>query len=67
MKDGVVILDDVSIQEKRNYYLENLSRLDDTEKRLVNPHFYKTDISDDLYDLKENLINNLVKEIENFE
>jgi len=67
MKDGKPIVEYVSIQEKRNYYLDNLAHLDDTEKRLINPHYYKCDISDDLYDLKERLINNIVKEIEEFE
>ena len=67
MKNGKPIVEYVSIQEKRNYYLDNLAHLDDTEKRLINPHYYKCDISDDLYDLKERLINNIVKEIEEFE
>lgn len=64
MKDGKIILEDLPIQEKRKYYLDNLSRLDDTEKRLINPHYYKTDISDSLFDTKKNLIDNLIKEIE---
>ena len=67
MKNGQVVLKDIPIQEKRNYYLDNLAHLDDTEKRLINPHYYKVDISDDLYDLKEKLINNIVKEIEEFD
>ena len=67
MKDGKSIVEYVSITEKRNYYLDNLAHLDDTEKRLINPHYYKCDISDDLYDLKERLINNIVKEIEEFD
>ncbi|MGN0033415.1 MAG: nicotinate phosphoribosyltransferase [Candidatus Limimorpha sp.] len=67
MKDGKILHEDAPIQEKRNYYLDNLSHLDDTQKRLINPHYYKVDISDDLYDLKERLITNIVKEIEDFE
>ncbi|MBR4805763.1 MAG: hypothetical protein IK042_04625, partial [Bacteroidales bacterium] len=34
------------------------------ERRLINPHIYKVDISDELYDLKMKLINNLIREIE---
>ena len=64
VKDGEVIYQDISIQEKQNYYKDNLSHLDDTQKRLINPHYYKCDISDALYDLKNSLIDNLVKEIE---
>lgn len=67
MKDGNVCYTDNTIQEKRNYYLDNLSHLDDSEKRLINPHYYKIDISDDLYNLKYKLINNIIKEIEEFE
>lgn len=67
MKDGEVCYDDNTVQEKRDFYLDNLSHLDDTEKRLINPHYYKVDISDDLYNLKNKLINNITKEIEEFE
>ena len=35
----------------------------ETEKRLLNPHFYKVDISDSLYDLKMKLINSIIAEI----
>ena len=52
VKDGEVIYQDISIQEKQNYYKDNLSHLDDTQKRLINPHYYKCDISDALYDLR---------------
>lgn len=64
IKDGEVVYVDNAIQEKQAYYLDNLSHLDDTQKRLINPHYYKYDISDDLYDLKKRLIDNIVKEIE---
>ncbi len=63
MKDGEITYNEPSIQEKKAYYQDNLSRLNETEIRLINPHYYKVDISDQLYDLKKNLINNLVKEI----
>ena len=45
-------------------YKDNLSHLDDSQKRLINPHYYKCDISDALYDLKNKLIDNLIREIE---
>lgn len=63
MKNGEIIYNQPSVKEKREYYLDNLSRLNETEIRLINPHYYKVDISDQLYDLKQDLINNLVKEI----
>lgn len=66
MMNGDNILIDNTIQDKRNYYLDNLAHFDGSEIRLINPHYYKVDISDDLYNLKYKLINNLVKEIEEF-
>ena len=54
VKDGEIIYQDRTIQEKQAYYKENLAHLDDTQKRLINPHYYKCDISDALYDLKNN-------------
>ena len=38
-----------------------------SERRLINPHYYKVDISDDLYNLKMGIINRLVQEINNIE
>jgi nicotinate phosphoribosyltransferase len=32
----------------------------DEYKRLLNPHTYKVDLSDELYDLKKNLIRSIV-------
>ena len=64
VKNGEIIYKDTSIQEKQAYYKSNIAHLDESQKRLINPHYYKCDISDALYDLKNTLINNLVKEIE---
>ena len=64
VKDGEIVYQDRTIQEKQAYYKDNLAHLDDSQKRLINPHYYKCDISDALYDLKNKLIDNLVKEID---
>ncbi len=37
-----------------------------SERRLINPHYYKVDISDDLYNLKMTIIDRLVNEINSF-
>lgn len=66
VKGGVAEADTRSIMERRQYYLDNLAALNPTQKRLINPHYYKVDISDDLFDLKMNLINNIIKEINDF-
>lgn len=63
MKNGQTVYRDDTLEEKRNYYLDNLGRLNETERRIINPHYYKVDISDDLYDLKMKLVNNLIREI----
>ncbi len=66
MKEGVQIYEDIPLFDKRAYYLANLASLNETERRIINPHFYKVDISDDLYDTKMGLVNNLIKEIKEF-
>lgn len=66
MENGRSIYTDPDTEEKRNYYLDNLSRFNETETRIINPHYYKVDISDDLYDLKKRLVTNLIKEIKEF-
>ena len=55
-----------SLAEKKEYYNNTLSHFSPSERRLINPHYYKVDISDDLYNLKMQIINRLVKEINEF-
>ena len=56
-----------TLLEKKAFFDDNLRHLSPAERRLINPHYYKVDISDDLYDCKMKLINNLVREIEAFD
>ena len=55
-----------TLKEKREYHQEVLMHFSPSERRLINPHFYKVDISDDLYNLKMGIIDKIVKEIKNF-
>ena len=55
-----------TLQEKKIFYKDNLHHFSPAERRLINPHFYKVDISDALYDVKMSIISKLVKEIEDF-
>ena len=55
-----------SLMEKKAYYDNTLRHLSKKKKRLINPHYYKVDISDSLYDLKMEIINRLTKEINGF-
>ena len=56
-----------SLMEKKAFYKDNLHHFSPAESRLINPHYYKVDISDDLYDTKMRLIDDLVKQIKEFE
>ncbi len=61
--NGKIFEDSRTIFEKRDYYKKNIASLNDTQTRIINPHYYKVDISDDLYDLKMLLINRLIQQI----
>ena len=56
-----------SLMQKKAFFKDNLHHFSPAETRLINPHFYKVDISDDLYDTKMRLIDDLVKQIREFE
>ena len=55
-----------TLQQKKAFYKDNLQHFSPAERRLINPHYYKVDISDALYDMKMSIIEKLVKEIEAF-
>lgn len=55
-----------TLAEKKAYYNDTLHHFSPSERRLINPHYYKVDISDDLYNMKMGIINRLVKEINDF-
>ncbi|MBQ5435261.1 MAG: isochorismatase family protein, partial [Bacteroidales bacterium] len=61
--NGKIFEDTRTIYEKRDYYKANLASFNETQIRIINPHYYKVDISDDLYDLKMRLINRLIHQI----
>jgi nicotinate phosphoribosyltransferase len=54
------------LAEKKAYCHDTLMHFSPSERRLINPHYYKVDISDDLYNTKMSIINKLVTEIRNF-
>jgi len=63
VEDGRLLHPEPTIEQKRSYYLENLSRLNPTERRLINPHFHKVDISDDLYSTKIKLLHDIQRQL----
>ena len=56
-----------SLPAKQAYYKTVLSRFSPSERRIINPHYYKVDISDELYDLKMATVSRLAQEIRDFE
>jgi len=63
MENGKRLRPDTTAQEKRDRYLSELSCMNPTERRIINPHYHKVDISDDLYDLKMKLIYTIKEEL----
>lgn len=55
-----------SLEEKKAYFKDTLSHFSPSERRLINPHYFKVDISDGLYRLKKGIMDQLVKEINSF-
>ena len=64
---GVRVCPQHTLAQKKQFYWDNLFHFSPAERRLINPHYYKVDISDALYDTKMSIIGKLVKEIESFE
>ena len=67
IENGVRCDTKYTLLEKKEYYNQVLKHFSPSERRLINPHYYKVDISDDLYNLKMSIIEKLVKEIKNFD
>lgn len=65
MENGKRCSPEYTLMEKKEYHRRTLMHFSPSERRLINPHFYKVDISDDLYNLKIEIINRLVEEINN--
>jgi nicotinate phosphoribosyltransferase len=56
MKDGKILEGSPGVQALRARAIDGLARLDDTYKRLINPHVYRVSLSTGLRDLKARLI-----------
>jgi nicotinate phosphoribosyltransferase len=66
IENGVNCAPKYTLMEKKAYYNTTLMHFSPSERRLINPHYYKVDISDDLYNLKMSIITRLTQEIKNF-
>jgi nicotinate phosphoribosyltransferase len=56
MKDGKILADSPPVTALQARTIAELDRLDDTYKRLINPHVYRVSLSTRLMDLKARLI-----------
>ena len=66
IRNGKRCVPEHSLAEKKAYYEDTLAHFSPSEKRLINPHYYKVDISDPLYDLKMEMIDRITREINEF-
>jgi nicotinate phosphoribosyltransferase len=60
IQSGKIIYDFPSIEEIRRTRDEDINRLDSGVKRLVNPHLYHVSLSEELWNLKNDLINKTI-------
>ena len=66
IKDGVPCMEEHTLLQKKAYFKENLQRLGPSERRLINPHYYKVDISEEMRAHKIEILERINKEIESF-
>ena len=66
VRDGVRVAPVHSLNEKKAFFNQTLHQFSPSERRLINPHYYKVDISDDLYNLKTDILGRLNQEIADF-
>ena len=66
IRGGVRVAPVHSLPEKKAFFDQTLHQFSPSERRLINPHYYKVDISDDLYDVKTGILDRLHQEIADF-
>lgn len=63
---GKTVYEKRSLLEKRDFYKQTLSKFSPSERRLINPHYYKVDISEEMIKIKSDIIERINKEIQEF-
>lgn len=66
MENGEIIAERHTLMEKKAFYNDTLAHFSPSERRLINPHYYKVDISDDLRDTKLRILDSLNSQIAGF-
>ncbi|HEX2913016.1 MAG TPA: nicotinate phosphoribosyltransferase [Chloroflexia bacterium] len=59
LQEGKLVYDLKSIEQMREQRVQDLQRLDEGVKRLINPHVYHVSLTEKLWDLKQDLIRSL--------
>ncbi len=63
IRDGEPCCPIHTLQEKKAFYKDTLAHFSPSERRLINPHYYKVDISDDLWKTKLGILERLNAQI----
>ena len=66
VKNGEDCSEKHSLQDKRAFFQDTLHHFSPSERRLINPHYYKVDISEDLYNTKIGILSRINEEIAAF-
>jgi len=66
IRNGEDISEKRPLLEKKAFYDDTLAHFSPSERRLINPHYYKVDISKDMHEVKLGILERINKEIENF-
>ena len=66
VKDGKDCSEKHTLMEKKAFFNDTLAHFSPSERRLINPHYYKVDISEDLYDKKISMLERINQEIAAF-
>ena len=56
VKDGKIVYDSPSIEDMRKVREQDIAKLDPGVRRIVNPHIYHVSLSQQLWDLKQNVL-----------
>ena len=63
IKDGEDISEKHSLLEKKAFYDNTLAHFSRSERRLINPHYFKVDISEELRATKISILERINREI----
>jgi nicotinate phosphoribosyltransferase len=66
IKNGEDCHEPHTLMEKKAFFNDTLAHFSPSERRLINPHYYKADISEDLYKVKIGILDRLNTQIANF-